>query len=503
MLEKLEKEIELSEELLNGLPVNNSKNKRKFLKELDSEIRNYTDKLEEIKKEFDHRKKKYEVLEYNDISYDDITLNNLKKALTYTNTLSTAYEKLNLDKIVYQLSHYKEEDLIDNNKSILKMINIFKVAGISLTNKDFNYTKFVNDYMKMFFEDELKTDKIKTVFDDIYWQCPNIMMQIELNIRHLYISDKSKLEHYIKSVNKKITSHFKNGETSILEDYNYIRQKYSQDINKNNFILDFYNQKMDIDEYTDEKIKDIISQLFIDTSDSKIEIVKQMKNSLIEYKNYLKYKDLVDKIKELYNETLEKDFINKTIKKINVQERKLFKLNKKFNRRISKTSVNKLEPKINNIIDEIKKMYDEIDTSIFKIIVKTHIKENSTIFKSLLLIIQYYTVLADYFRDKNPQITYDELDMEINKLYDFIMDPNNTMINNITVLDEKELSDIIVTNYKMLNVNIDKSSIDDASLDELIHKLDKIIINYQLNAFNISIKELQDMKLIKLATEKK
>ena len=503
MLEKLEKEIELSEELLNGLPVNNSKNKRKFLKELDSEIRNYTDKLEEIKKEFDHRKKKYEVLEYNDISYDDITLNNLKKALTYTNTLSTAYEKLNLDKIVYQLSHYKEEDLIDNNKSILKMINIFKVAGISLTNKDFNYTKFVNDYMKMFFEDELKTDKIKTVFDDIYWQCPNIMMQIELNIRHLYISDKSKLEHYIKSVNKKITSHFKNGETSILEDYNYIRQKYSQDINKNNFILYFYNQKMDIDEYTDEKIKDIISQLFIDTSDSKIEIVKQMKNSLIEYKNYLKYKDLVDKIKELYNETLEKDFINKTIKKINVQERKLFKLNKKFNRRISKTSVNKLEPKINNIIDEIKKMYDEIDTSIFKIIVKTHIKENSTIFKSLLLIIQYYTVLADYFRDKNPQITYDELDMEINKLYDFIMDPNNTMINNITVLDEKELSDIIVTNYKMLNVNIDKSSIDDASLDELIHKLDKIIINYQLNAFNISIKELQDMKLIKLATEKK
>ncbi len=503
MLEKLEKEIELSEELLNGLPVNNSKNKRKFLKELDSEIRNYTDKLEEIKKEFDHRKKKYEVLEYNDISYDDITLNNLKKALTYTNTLSTAYEKLNLDKIVYQLSHYKEEDLIDNNKSILKMINIFKVAGISLTNKDFNYTKFVNDYMKMFFEDELKTDKIKTVFDDIYWQCPNIMMQIELNIRHLYISDKSKLEHYIKSVNKKITSHFKNGETSILEDYNYIRQKYSQDINKNNFILDFYNQKMDIDEYTDEKIKDIISQLFIDTSDSKIEIVKQMKNSLIEYKNYLKYKDLVDKIKELYNETLEKDFINKTIKKINVQERKLFKLNKKFNRRISKTSVNKLEPKINNIIDEIKKMYDEIDTSIFKIIVKTHIKENSTIFKSLLLIIQYYTVLADYFRDKNPQITYDELDMEIKKLYDFIMDPNNTMINNITVLDEKELSDIIVTNYKMLNVNIDKSSIDDASLDELIHKLDKIIINYQLNAFNISIKELQDMKLIKLATEKK
>ena len=503
MLEKLEKEIELSEELLNGLPVNNSKNKRKFLKELDSEIRNYTDKLEEIKKEFDHRKKKYEVLEYNDISYDDITLNNLKKALTYTNTLSTAYEKLNLDKIVYQLSHYKEEDLIDNNKSILKMINIFKVAGISLTNKDFNYTKFVNDYMKMFFEDELKTDKIKTVFDDIYWQCPNIMMQIELNIRHLYISDKSKLEHYIKSVNKKITSHFKNGETSILEDYNYIRQKYSQDINKNNFILDFYNQKINIDEYTDEKIKDIISQLFIDTSDSKIEIVKQMKNSLIEYKNYLKYKDLVDKIKELYNETLEKDFINKTIKKINVQERKLFKLNKKFNRRISKTSVNKLEPKINNIIDEIKKMYDEIDTSIFKIIVKTHIKENSTIFKSLLLIIQYYTVLADYFRDKNPQITYDELDMEIKKLYDFIMDPNNTMINNITVLDEKELSDIIVTNYKMLNVNIDKSSIDDASLDELIHKLDKIIINYQLNAFNISIKELQDMKLIKLATEKK
>ena len=76
------------------------------------------------------------------------------------------------------------------------------------------------------------------------------------------------------------------------------------------------------------------------------------------------------------------------------------------------------------------------------------------------------------------------------------------MINNIMVLDESELSDIIVTNYKMLNINIDEDLIGEGELDNLINDLEKIIINYKLRALNIPIKELQDTKSIKALIDK-
>ena len=171
MLEKLEKEIELSEEVLNGLPINNKKNKEKFLKEISSEIANYQKKLDDVKSELKRRLQPFENLKYQEIDNNEVTLRNLLKALSYTNTLSTAYEKLDLDKIIYQLANYNDDELISNNMKIIKAINVFKRVNIPLTNKDFNYTNFVNDYMSMFFEDGLTNEKIKNKFDSIYWKC--------------------------------------------------------------------------------------------------------------------------------------------------------------------------------------------------------------------------------------------------------------------------------------------------------------------------------------------
>ena len=239
-----------------------------------------------------------------------------------------------------------------------------------------------------------------------------------------------------------------------------------------------------------------------DFDNRKVEIVKQFKYSLIEYKNYLKYADLIDKIKTLHEESLEKNFIAGKMKKIAGLEHKLFKLNKKDSHNKSKTSVDKLEPAINGLIGEIKQLYDEIDTNIFKIVVKEHINENSTIFKSLLLICQYYSILADYFKEKNPEITYEEIEKEIDELYDFIMSPNNTMINNVTVLEECDIKSMVITNYKMLNLKIDESLITEDGIDSIISDLDKIIMNDNLKKLDVPIAGLCEAKLIKMTLDK-
>ena len=504
MLENLEKEIKLSEEVISNLPINNVKNAESFKREVDLEINNYEKKASEILEELKRRVLEYESLNYEDVvSYTDI-LRKIKKALMYTNNLSTSYEKLDFDKIVYQLTHYNEEDLIANNRNILKAINIFKVASVLISINDFNYTNYVSEYMQMFFEGDLTTTKIKNTFDKTCWKCPNIMMQIELNLRYIYDKYKNKTEAYINGVNKELEVKVTNGAKALLDSYNYLRNKEETLLNRNNLILDFYSGKEDISEYTDEKIQGILSGLFVDSDfdNRKIEIVKQFRYSLLEYKNYLKYKDLIDKIKTLYSEDLEKNFISGRMKKIKSLEHKLFKLNKKTSNQQSKTKVDKLEPEVNGLINEIKVLYDEIDSNMFKIVVKEHIKDNSTIFKSLLLICQYYAVLADYFKEKNPDISYKEIDKEIDLLYEFIMSPNNTMINNITVLEECDIKNVVITNYKMLNLKVDENVITDDSIDGIIANLDKVIMNDNLKKLGISIDSLSEAKLIKTTLDK-
>ncbi|MBR3199345.1 MAG: hypothetical protein IKG27_04960 [Bacilli bacterium] len=499
MLEKLEKEIELTEELLNGLPVNNKKNKERFLKEISLEMESYQKKIDDVKTELKRRLEPFENLKYEEISNNDVVLKNLLKALSYTNTLSTAYEKLDLDKIVYQLTNYSDDELINNNIKILKAINIFKAANCPLMVKDFNYTNEVHEYVPMFFEEGLTNQKIKEVFDNVYWKCPDIMIRVELNLRYLYLKNKARCEKYIELVNRQVKERFTKAETSILDDYNFLRRKQKEFSSKTNMILDFYNQNKDIEEYTDEKIAAITANLFKnnDYDESKIVVIKQLLNSLKEYKSYLKYKDLIDKARELYKDNIEKDYMKKTLKKISGLEGKLFKLNKKDASKESKTSTSKVEPEINAKIAEIKALYDEIDTNIFKVAIKEHIRDNSTLFKVLLLACQYYKILADYFKEKEEGITYDVIDQRIDELFDFTMDPSNTLINNVTILEERELSDIIITNYKMLNINIEESLADESSIESLISDLERIVTNYQMKVLGIPISKLRDAKMIK------
>ena len=233
-----------------------------------------------------------------------------------------------------------------------------------------------------------------------------------------------------------------------------------------------------------------------------METVFELLECAREYKEYLKYSSIIDKIKELYNDNIEKDYLNKSIKKIEDLEKKLFKLNKKTTISSEKTKINKVDPEINNLISEIKGVYDEIDSNIFKVIVKEHIKDNSTIFKAFLLVCQYYVVIADFYRDNDSSISYAEVDKTIDELFDFTMNPKNTLINNITAVSDKNISDIIITNYKLHNVNIDESMLGLDSIDGLISDLNKIIMNYNLKHLGISIDELVNAKKIRSALEK-
>ena len=501
MLEDLEKETKLSLEILDSMPTNNPKNIQKFNDELEKEKNKYEMKLNDIYLELKNRCEEYENIKFNDYSEKKQGIEMFSKALLYTTNLNTSYEKLGIDKIVYNLANYQNEndDLDYLNKNILKIIHIFDIVGIKLGINDFKYTKPVFMYMNEFFKykNDLTNNNLKEAFNNIYWQCPKLTLHIELCVRYLYLKNIKKFEHYIKNLNNELLDKFKNKEKSLIEDYAHERKEYDKFIedDKDNILYNFYHGIYDASDYEESKIMNIIDKYF----DDKINIeqnVSKILNSLIELKGCMKYNDLVNTAKSLYNENLEKDFLTKKLKEITKYENKLFSLNKKITRRYTAAKVDKNEPAVVDVINNIKGVYNEIDNSIMKIKIKKHLKENSTIFLVLLLVSYNYVLSANYFKEKE-EITSQTIDNKISELLYFTLNPNNTVITNSTFLNDSNKAEIISENYRLLGINLDKGSLE-SDLDNIILDMNKIKIFYKLQKYNISPNELENVKQSKI-----
>ena len=275
MLDKLTKDISLDKEVLESLHTNNKKNINKKLEEVSTRYNTYIKLRDDVYNELLKRLKPYLEISFNDYSDVVKSIDELYKALTFTNNLSSPYEKLKLDKIVYSLTNDLESDLEVTNNLLLKVITIFNKVGIKLTSNDFNYTKYVNNYMKEFFNNinNLDSIELKKTFDEIYWKCPDLIIELELNIRYLYLKNKDKFNKYVNSLNKEMLSKFKRKEESLIDDYSYLRNKLtSLEFNdKNNLIYKFVNNELKLDDYDDNKIEIILNNLFTIRNDNYID----------------------------------------------------------------------------------------------------------------------------------------------------------------------------------------------------------------------------------------
>ena len=510
MKEIIEKEISLSKEVFHSLPFNNQKNKNKFLGEITNEITHYEDMLQQIYQELENRQKVYLNLKENDYKEYTAVLEQLTKALSYTNNFSTAYEKLKLDKQIYHLVHYQQNNLSKNNQVLKKIIDIFEKAGIPLRLQDFSYTKYVNQYMESFFTYQycLESGDLEKTFEEIYWKDPYIILELELNIRMLYLKHEKKFEKYVQQVTKQLLSQFEKGESNLIEDYAYLRKKLEQVKieDKNNVLYHFVHGDYRVEDYYDNKMEGMIQKYFGQNNHNMDEIYQtslKLLNTLTEYQNYIKYESMIDKIKKLYQETFDKNVIKKQLKTIQTLEKKLFKLNKKSTHSFSKTKVDKLEPEIHKTIQEIHEQYKVIDQSIIQFVLKNHLQDHSTLFKALLLVQQYYCFIADLCKEKNEQISDEEIMQVYHDFTLFVLDPNNTMINNITIAEQCDIKEMIIANYRLLGMQLSSDLLNGSNLEECISELNKIMIYYQMKKMNINIQDLENMNKINKIMERK
>ena len=259
-LKEVNEQIEASKEILATFPRNNAKNikaciaqiqdyQKKFIEvkeTLIQEMEKRIGKLEEIKKAEEIVKLEEEVI-------------NKEKELHVISNFQTSYEKMKLDKILFSLNIFYKKNLEVVNEAILKAIEKFKEVGVVLMPKDFTYSKYVNEYMQVFFQEKEKgnvnSDRIKSEFEKIYWKCPDIIIHIRLNIFYLYKENEKNIDKYYEKRQEEILQNSTIEQK--LKEYKDIKAELleKEETDKYNIVNSFYTGKLNTKDYTEKLVK--------------------------------------------------------------------------------------------------------------------------------------------------------------------------------------------------------------------------------------------------------
>ncbi|MBE6149096.1 MAG: hypothetical protein E7170_00040 [Firmicutes bacterium] len=488
MIEELNKGIEVSKNLLETLPKNNIKNKEKYKQTLIEVKNKYDECINVLLKEINRRKNKYSnVIEDETIEIKKNELDKIKEKLYLLNEYNSAYEKFGFDKILYEIDHFYKEDLNKSNLNILECIGLFKNVGIKLSDKDFNYSKYAKEYMGVLLEDE---EKIKECFEQIYWQCPDLFKHIELNIKNLYYKNQMVFEKYIQKEKQEFINNYR---CDVLSLYKEKYMDYKDLIDNSLYIglNKFLNKELNINDFQLNKVEKYYEKFTLNAKenfDKVNEEIKKYSLSTIEYKNYLYFNYIIDDLKTIYNEKDKyKNGIKLKLKEIQKKENELFKYNKK-------KSKEKINVKISNLIIELEKLYKELDEITFCDRVSKFINDDSSIYDSLALASSHYLYIVKCMKKNEKD---GDFNLEHNKLIEFILNNENNIIKNISIIEQKDIPLIISDRYKLSNFNITKDNLESIDgIEDIINTADKIDI-YNKIVLKLSydnIKYLVDVK---------
>ena len=479
-------------EVLTNMPQNNKKNKQKYLVYVKEQLDIYNKKKEELIEEL--KKRNNLILEKEkEVDINKETLEATKKQildkLLILETSNTPYEKIGLDKTIYNINKYYEENLESLNEEIHKAINCFKEVGVILTSKDFWYSKHLSKYMYVLLNSK-DSNEIKKTFNTVYWKFPNIVNQIAMNLKHLYYKYEKNFINYYKIKTQQILS--QTTKEKLIIEYNNIQNKLEEDYYSIHNISDrFLKGEDSIADFSTDKYDSYIES--ITNKENDYDNLIKFNNTIKEYKMYLKYKYIIDAFIELYKEKDKYKNVYKALKNdIKKEEKKLLKTNKKI---ISQekwfkdnNKIEMLEINVNNIIAGLKEKYNDLEIQKINELISIS-SDNLSYYDILKIAATNYIYIRKILISNNPETTDEEIDEVIKELTEFIYRNNLTILDNLSVLTENSIPKIISNNYKLLNIKVEENDLE-SNVDNYVELLRKIrIINY-LNSSNLSYDEL-------------
>lgn len=484
MKDNLINEINSLKEVIETMPLNNKKNKFKYFNYLKENKDKYQVLLNNIEKEIKTRYNKLYTEVLNTTNNDNLL--KYKEDLDKVNIWNTSLEKMKLDKYIFEITHFYQDDFTSLNKDINTSLEIFNKIGIKLNAKDFTYSPYSYTYMKCFLENNKDSTKLKECFDNLYWKCPNIIFHIALSFYYLYYK-------YEKKINKYYNAYLKKYNVNDLKNTYRKELNNSIKINKDVLITKFIKGEYDVKDYSIDKVNSYYETL----SDNKLsnDIIDKLYYSLLEYKLYLDYKYFIEDVINIYKEKDKyKNCLKLALKEIKTLEKKLFSLDRKYYF-LSKNKIKNSEKleiislDINKILLELKTKYYELDY--LKVKEKISIFNDSISYLDILELVSSYPIYArGLIKNNNELSSEEEIIKVINDLKEKILKYSYYLLDNISIMGSIDIPLVISDRYKLLNLKLSREDIE-SNLDSCINIIEKIQVSRKLDNLNIKYDDLE------------
>ena len=520
ILVEIDKYISSNKDVLSVLPINTKKNKSKYVEKVQ-ELEDVALKIKKvIWNEIEERYERLvDITEDPKISELDKTIKTIEN-IDLFNELNTPFEKLGLDKITHSLSSFFEGDLNLVNNNIKMFFDKFKEFGINLEKEDFCYSEYTKEYITVFLEEtangNMNSERLKKTFEKIYWKCPDIVIHIELNMRYLYFVFSKKIEKELNDRNAKILSFMELDKNGLVKKYFEMNKDLIKMKRKDQkYILDhFLDEKWKIKDFSEKEMTVLYDRLstkkFFGASPEEQEEINKnfgkLLNTLQEYSVYVRYKYIIDDLKEKYkNKDAFKGAWDRKNKELRKKEQELLRENKKHESMIKQTKnpffaffKKKLERKIyefpvasNTQIKELKRLYDELDEETVNQRIDQFVDDNCTLKYMFKIASSFYTyaykLIEKRYEDDAEMVIADELQDLIN----FIDQPYKVMLNNIKIVEEPDITSIIANRYKILNINIEKENLEPDSIDSFIEDVEKIVNYHNILRSGLKLEDIE------------
>lgn len=505
--EKIQEEVNIDKEILGALPKNGIRANSKYaqrIEEVAAKYYVYKDKF------YNEAKRRYDELyttKYNTSVNVTDELDDLDEKLYLLNEYNTAFEKIGLDKDILVLRYYYKKDLGIVNNAIADAITKFRSVGLQITPTDFKYNKYVTEYITVFLDkldkDDLNSSEIKTKFEEIYWKCPEIITYIELNLQYIYNQNEKKIERALDEKKEVLLKQYPKDE--VWNKYTQYKtmaiENSANDAQK--IVGEFRDKTLRPADFTAENISKLVveytGQAKITDSDfEKIcDSLVKLKHSLEEYMRYLKFKPIVDEIISIYKEKDKyKTSYTQLRKNIDKDDNRIIKMNFGI---FSKNAL----PKQTELALQNKELYKQMAKEKVYQTIATKLNDQSTYYDAIKLASSFYEYLFTHLINKDKTMGDEIIVDYIDNLQEFAKWPYFTILNNINILEEKDIAFLIKDRYSLLGINLTKEDLDEGKLPKIIETLEKVEKFYYIKKNGIDVDAIEDELELKTVVDSK
>lgn len=500
-LEDFNHDVEVAKELLASMPINNAKNLVIYKNKVAELKEEYASNLEKIYNEVKRRCQKH--LTYTPSERVNFVKKELSgyKELNLFSQMNTPFEKMGFDTLLYSLTHYYKNDLVSVNEDIKEALEKFRLAGVTLTEEDFIYSNYAKRYIRELLSDD-DYDRMKDVFEDLHWKCPDVISHIETSFRILFDKNIKKFESYIERRKHEILVDHLSYEDYLIRRANLVKEldnleNYTEEV----LINKFMTGSLLLNDYNAASISRSYAKFLGENGDINVAKSKDLefmnlKSNLEEFKNFAKYEFVLEDAKKKYQERA--SHLGETArlaKEIQVLIGELVTLTKEINENKGKgffifrkkVDIEQNYLLINEKVRQLDMKYDEYDNALVYEKMNEHLTDTSTIYDVFKFVFAFKTYLRTCIKEQDDNVEIAKVKRIVKEFEEFLLDPNITMIKHAAFTENTDLAMVLMDHYKLLQINLKKDDLNEDGIVDLQKCLNIIINNHYLEKYNLNM----------------